>query len=109
MLSDKLYAISGDSVYRRVKDVLDIYVISFITKIDADELHQIWKETGRKPGDFEAYRTHPAELGEAYDKMKGIKNKPDFIEVYKQVSEVVCRVKPQRETALSAKENSNGI
>lgn len=41
--------------------------------------------------------------------MKGIKNKPDFIEVYKQVSEVVCRVKPQRETALSAKENSNGI
>lgn len=62
MLSDKLYAISGDSVYRRVKDVLDIYVISFITKIDADELHQIWKETGRKPGDFEAYRTHPAKL-----------------------------------------------
>ncbi len=41
MLSDKLYAISGESVCRRMKDILDIYVISFITKIDMDELNQI--------------------------------------------------------------------
>jgi hypothetical protein len=31
-----------------MKDVLDIYVISFITKIDMDELCQIWDETGRE-------------------------------------------------------------
>lgn len=57
MLSDKIYAISGESVCRRMKDVLDIYIISFITEIDVDELHQIWKETGRKLGNVEAYRT----------------------------------------------------
>lgn len=92
MLADKLYAISSDNVCRRMKDVLDIYVISFVTQIDADELRQIWKETGRELGDFKAYRTHPEELGEAYDKMKGIKNKPDFIEIYNQVSDVICKL-----------------
>ncbi len=45
MLADKIYAISGQNVCRRVKDVLDIYVMSFITKVNADELYEIWKET----------------------------------------------------------------
>jgi len=39
MLSDKIYAISGNNVCRRVKDILDIYVMSFVTKVDLDELH----------------------------------------------------------------------
>lgn len=91
MLSDKIYAISGENICRRMKDVLDIYVISFITEIDTDELRQIWRETGRKLGNFEVYKTKSAELKEAYDKMKGIKNKPDFYEVYDRVSNVVCK------------------
>ncbi len=91
MLSDKIYAISGENVCRRMKDVLDIYIISFITEIDTDELYQIWKETRRELGDFEAYKTKSAELKEAYDKMKGIKNKPDFYEVYYRVNNVICK------------------
>lgn len=51
MLSDKIYAISGQNECRRMKDVLDIYVMSFITKINTDELYQIWRETGRELGD----------------------------------------------------------
>ncbi len=89
MLSDKIYAISGEQVCRRMKDILDIYVLSFITEIDAGGLYRIWEETGRKPGNFETFRTKSAELNEAYDKMKGIKNKPAFIDVYTRVSDVV--------------------
>lgn len=65
-----------------MKDILDIYVISFITKIYMDELSRIWVETGRELGDFELYRTQFARLEEAYNKMKGVKNKLDFIKVY---------------------------
>lgn len=93
MLSDKIYAVSGENVCRRIKDVLDIYIISFITEIDTEELYQIWKETGRKLGDFEAFKTKSAEINEAYDKMKGIKNKPDFSEVYYRVNRVVYKFK----------------
>lgn len=94
MLSDKIYAISGPNVCRRIKDVLDIYVMSFVTKINTDELCQIWRETGRKLGKFEAYEMQIAELREAYDKMKGIKNKPDFREVYYRVNDIVSDFKP---------------
>ncbi len=82
MLADKIYAISGQNVCRRVKDVLDIYVMSYITKVNTDELYEIWKETDRGLGNFGAYKTQMAELSKAYDKMKGVKNKPDFIDVY---------------------------
>lgn len=97
MLSDKIYVISGENVCRRMKDVLDIYVISFVTKIDTDVLRQIWMETGRELGSFEAYKTQRAELGKAYDKMKGIKNKPDFAEVYSRVSDVIYKLEIQKE------------
>ncbi len=89
MLSDKIYAISRESVCRRIKDVLDIYVMSFVTEINAEELCRIWEETGRNLGNFEAYITQQDELKEAYDKMKGIENKPDFFEVYHRVRDVV--------------------
>ncbi len=89
MLSDKIYVILGQNVCRRMKDVLDIYVMSYITKINTDELHQIWRETGRQLGNFEAYKTQVKELNEAYNKMKSIRNEPDFIEVYQRVNEIV--------------------
>lgn len=91
MLSDKIYAVSIGNVCRRTKDILDIYVISFVTEINKDELYQIWRESGRVLGNFEAYKTKFSELREAYDKMKGIKNKPDFIKVYSRVSDVIER------------------
>ena len=68
MLSDKIYAISGQNVYRRMKDVLDIYVMSFVTRINTDELYQIWRETGRELGDFEVYKTQVTELNEPITK-----------------------------------------
>lgn len=107
MLSDKLYAISGESVCRRMKDVLDIYVMSFITKIDMDELHQIWTETGRELGDFEVYKTQATKLSEAYNKMKGIKNKPDFIDVYNRVNDVICKLKRQKGMEAPMKKSAN--
>lgn len=106
MLSDKIYAISGESVCRRMKDVLDIYIISFITKIDTDELRQIWDETGRELGNFEAYKTQIAKLGEAYNKMKGVKNKPDFTEVYSRVNDIICQMEYQKVKKITNKEKS---
>ena len=109
MLSDKLYAISRENVCRRMKDVLDIYVLSFIAKIDASELQQIWEENGRVLGDFEAYKTHLAELKEAYDKMKGIKNKPEFLEIYHRVSDVIWELESKRKIEVPNQENQGNF
>lgn len=89
MLSDKIYAISGERIFNRVKDILDIYTMSFITKIDFYELQNIWNETNRTLGEFSAFKTHYDELNIAYQKMKGIKNKPDFKDVYNRVNGII--------------------
>ena len=86
MLSDKLYAISGESICRRIKDLLDIYVISFIAEFQTSEIYKIWERTERTPGDFSQFRVQMKELSEAYEKMKGIKNKPEFLELYTRLS-----------------------
>ncbi len=70
---------------------MDIYVMSFITKINTDELYQIWRETGRELGNFEEYKAQFSEIKESYNKMRGIKNKPDFVEVHDRVRDVVNR------------------
>lgn len=105
-MSDKIYAISGNNVCRRVKDILDIYVMSFVAKADPDELHRIWAETGRELGNFETYNKQIAEIGKAYDKMKGIKNKPDFFEVYSRVNDIICKLEYQKDFGSPNKEKS---
>ncbi len=80
--------------------------MSFITKINTDKLYEIWSETGRELGNFEVYKTQVTELNEAYNKMKGIRNKPDFIEVYQRVRDIICGLELQKEKAISNKEKS---
>jgi hypothetical protein len=46
--------------------------------------------------DFGAYKIQIAEFNEAYDKMNGIKNKPDFIEVCHRVNNIICDFELQR-------------
>lgn len=82
MLSDKLYAVSGKGVCRRVKDLVDIYVMSYITECSIEKLLEIWNRTDRNIGDFTEFREKMAEISQAYKKMTGIKNKPDFGDLY---------------------------
>lgn len=86
MISDKLYAVSGEHIYRRTKDLLDIYVMSFISQFQTVEIYDIWEQAGRTPGNFLHYRNHKKEIFQAYDRLKGIKNKPDFSELDKRLS-----------------------
>ncbi len=69
-------------------------------------MYQIWTETGREWGDLETYKTQIAKLGEAYNKMKGIKNKPDFIEVYSRVTDVICKLERQKGIETPTKKKS---
>lgn len=82
MMSDKLYAASGNGICRRVKDLLDIYVMSYVSVFSTSELYDIWEHTGRMPGNFAMFKSEKADIEKAYSKMKGIINKPDFDILY---------------------------
>ncbi len=58
-------------------------------------------------GDFETYKTQITKLSEDYNKMKGIKNKSDFIDAYSWGTDVICKVERYKgiETPMKKKQN----
>lgn len=90
MISDKLYAISDKGACRRMKDLLDIYVMSYLGDFSVQQITQIWEQTGREPGNFTEFRNSMSDIAEAYEKMKGIKNKPDFVDLYSRLKIFLC-------------------
>lgn len=86
MISDKLHAVSGEHIYRRTKDLLDIYVMSFISEFQTLDIYDVWEKTERVSGDFSHFLNHKREIAQAYDRLKGIHNKPEFEELYARLT-----------------------
>jgi hypothetical protein len=87
MLADKICAVSNNYVFRRTKDLVDLYVLSFIVECSAKELIDIWDKIGRKPDKFIEFYTRTDEISAAYGKLTGVTNKPEFSALYARVSE----------------------
>lgn len=84
MVADKVSSVSTDKVFRRIKDVVDLYYISKVFDFDKDEIVQTLKNSVRALGDFNGFLYRVDELSHAYEKFRfsGGVNKPAFEEVY---------------------------
>ena len=85
MLADKLFALSGPRVFRRGKDILDVYLIISDNKINLDKVLEILEYDNRKLDNFKTMLDNKEVMQKAYDSLKGITNKPDFEEVWDKV------------------------
>ncbi len=85
ILVDKIYVCSTKKVYRRIKDVIDLYILSYCWKGSYQSLLTLSKDADRE---FEAF-THFTEnfsgLEHAYSKYHNSASGGDFREVYKRV------------------------
>ncbi|MDE6982353.1 MAG: hypothetical protein K2P60_13280, partial [Lachnospiraceae bacterium] len=90
MLSDKLHAVSDEHIYRRTKDLLDIYVMSYISEFQTEDIYEIWERTQRIPGDFLHFYNGKKEIAQAYDKIEKVTNKPEFEELYVRLSKFLA-------------------
>ena len=52
MVADKVAAISTDKVFRRIKDVVDLYYVSHVVDFNSEEVLRVIYESGRSIGDF---------------------------------------------------------
>mgnify|MGYP000846623477 CR=1 FL=1 len=89
MLADKIVAISTRKIFSRAKDMVDIYILSHYTGFQTDKIIQTMRDDDKELGEFNAFQFHPNEIKHAYDKLKGIDNKPDFTVLYERVSSFV--------------------
>ncbi|GHV44158.1 hypothetical protein FACS189492_0030 [Clostridia bacterium] len=85
ILSDKIYILSTEKAYRRVKDAVDIYALSHCVKVQANTICAIWKETDRIPGVFEALGSRCSDLEHAYVKLQRVEPKPEFSGLLKRL------------------------
>jgi hypothetical protein len=89
ILADKICILSGDRIFRRAKDVMDIYALSQCVDIQMAEILDICEKKGRKIDAFDNFCNRITELEHAYNKLAGIENKPPFADLYAQVSKFI--------------------
>ena len=89
--ADKLYVVSSDLVFRRIKDVVDLYYISSVFHFEREEIIQVLENSERILGDFDGFINRKDELRHSYEKFRfsGNVNKPKFNEIYESVKQLV--------------------
>ena len=91
MLADKISAISTDKVFRRIKDVVDLYYLSQVFELDQNTLMQTINNSGKHLESFDGFLHRADDLRHAYEKFRftGDATKPTFDEVYEAVRQYV--------------------
>ena len=97
MLADKISAVSGDKVFRRIKDVVDLYYLSQVFPFHSADIKQILKDNGRELEAFHGFLHRKTELEHAYDKFRlsGDVSKPPFDDVYAAVKAYIRDILPK--------------
>lgn len=89
IFADKLQGISTKAVYRRVKDVYDLYLLSHLKIFKVGQTRNILSDRGRELGDFRDFINGTDMMMHAWSKFKGVDNKPDFALLYTRASQFV--------------------
>ena len=91
MIADKLSVISSDKVFRRIKDVVDMYYIAHVFEFNVNEVLKMLDNSGRTLGNFDGFINRVDELKHSYEKFRftGGINKPAFEELYNSVKSFI--------------------
>ena len=96
MIADKTAAVSSVKVFRRIKDIVDLYYLSGVFEFNRDEVLQTLKNSGRQLDNFDGFLNRTDDLRHSYEKFRfnGGINKPSFDEVYQAVKAYIKDVLP---------------
>jgi len=91
IIADKVAVVSSEKVFRRIKDVIDLYYLSKVFDFNKEEIKDILEKNGRELGNFEGFITQKDDLKNSYEKFRfdGEINKPMFNEVYETVKKYI--------------------
>lgn len=93
ILSDKINVVSSKLIYRRIKDLYDLYAIVSTHDIEASKLNiAIDKKHDRSAFSNMLTGDNFNDLVHAYDSFKGISTKPNFDEVFSVASNFLCKI-----------------
>lgn len=96
IISDKIAAVSTDKVFRRIKDVVDLYYLSNAFAFDREAILDTLKTNSRTLDSFDGFLNRTEELKHSYEKFRfaGDVSKPPFEEVYQAVKNYIKDILP---------------
>jgi hypothetical protein len=89
ILSDKITVLSGMKVFRRSKDLIDVYALTHCVNVETAEIYRVIARKNLELGDFSNLLTRYADAEHAYHKLQGIEGKPPFDNVYSYLTKFV--------------------
>jgi hypothetical protein len=97
MIADKTAVISTNKVFRRIKDVVDLYYLSGVFAFHYADVLQTLNHSERNIGDFYGFLYRTEDLRHSYEKFRfaGNVNKPPFEEVYNIVKAYIYDALPK--------------
>lgn len=84
-ISDKVSVVTSRKVLRRIKDLIDIYILSFIYCGSYNDIIRVMKATDRSVGKADTFRYHTDEMKHAYSKYRNKASVLPFEDVYIRV------------------------
>ena len=87
ILADKLTVMSKRLIFRRTKDIIDVYAITHCVHVVTSDIYEIFKKhPTREVGTFDEFFNRISDLEHAYNKLAGVEGKPAFDDVYSYLS-----------------------
>lgn len=94
MIADKVSVVSSDKIFRRIKDIVDLYYFSHVCDFNREDVLHILENNGRTLGRFDEFLNRTEDLKHSYEKFRfaGGVNKPTFEEIYQTVKTFIADI-----------------
>lgn len=102
ILADKISVVSTDKIFRRIKDLVDLYYASKVFPFDRNEIYFALRKSDRRLGNFDGFLHREDDLRHAYEKFRftGDIKKPSFNEIYRSVNAYIRALLPREKELI---------
>ncbi|MCL1999740.1 MAG: nucleotidyl transferase AbiEii/AbiGii toxin family protein [Turicibacter sp.] len=89
ILADKITVMSSDYIFRRMKDMIDVYALSNCISVKSNDIFDVVRKKRRIMQEFHGFYTRKQDLEVAYNKLKRITGKPNFSDIYGYIEKFI--------------------
>ena len=82
VIADKISVVASDKVFRRSKDLIDLYALAHCVTVKLVDIRGIWERENRIVGNFNAFTNRQDELRHSYEKLRRVDTKPEYDTLY---------------------------
>jgi len=106
ILADKISVLSKNMIFRRAKDIVDVYALAHCVSVNTSDIYYVLKNNpNRTLGNFEEFNNRRQDVEFAYEKLRNIEEKPPFDDVYAYLKKFI---QPFAEKDMSEKVWNHG-